>query len=209
MGSGAICRLLALLIPILAAPAVEGVAVLGNGEPAKARVVRIDTPPVLDGDLSDPVWQDIPPIGDFTQVEPVQEARATFQTEIRLAHDGRNLWVYIRCYDDEPEKIIATKLTRDSDFETDDRVTLLFDTFHDRRNGFMFQLTPLGARMDGLTEANREFQKEWDAIWNARARIDSQGWAVEVQIPFQSLNFDPEKSRWGFNSMRASDPASQ
>lgn len=177
-------------------------ALLGNGEEARAEVVRIYDAPRIDGNLEDPVWQQVPPIGGLTQFEPREAVPPTFQTEIRLAHDGKYLYAYIRCFDDDPSKIIATKLTRDSQFETDDRVTLLFDTFHDRRNGYMFQLTPTGARMDGLSEANRQFRREWDGIWDAKARIDSKGWAVEVRIPFQTLNFDPEKSTWGFNVLR-------
>jgi hypothetical protein len=193
---------IASLLILLGHPASAEEALMGDGQPARATVGRIDTPPRIDGRLDDAVWSRIEPIGDFTQVEPREGVAPTFQTEVRLAHDGRFIYIAARCWDDDPSAIIAKKLARDAELDSDDRVTFLFDTFHDRRNGFMFQVNANGARLDGLTESNRVFRREWDGIWDGKTAIDGEGWTAELRIPLQTLNFDPEGTTWGFNAMR-------
>src|SRR5690606_322503 len=44
--------------------------------------------------------------------------------------------------------------------------------------------------------------KAWDGIWTAAASRDELGWSAEIEIPFRTLNFDPELTRWGINFQR-------
>jgi hypothetical protein len=45
-------------------------------------------PIVLDGDLSDPAWQQATPITAFVQREPLEGAPGTMRTEARVAFDA-------------------------------------------------------------------------------------------------------------------------
>jgi hypothetical protein len=41
--------------------------------------------------------------------------------------------------------------------------------------------------------------RAWDGIWNGRVGRTDQGWTLEVEIPFRTVNFDPNGDTWGIN----------
>jgi len=165
---------------------------------------RIDTPPVIDGDLSDPVWQQGALIKDFVQIEPDAGQPATEPTEARIAYDARYIYFGVRCFDSEAARIVAPSVQRDSDLTYDDSIQVTLDTFHDRSNAFFFAVNPSGAQVDGqVRHEGEDISLEWDGLWTAVARRDSQGWMVEIAIPFKTLRFPrTEPQTWGFNMRR-------
>ncbi len=76
-------------------------------------------------------------------------------------------------------------------------------TFHDLRNGYIFMVNPNGARRDELISNNVKRNVNWDGVWQARCRVDQEGWKVEMAIPFKTLSFNPNNSTWGFNITRS------
>jgi hypothetical protein len=54
---------------------------------------------------------------------------------------------------------------------------------------------------DALLGVNGQ-NRQWDGIWDARARIGENGWTLEIAIPFRTLNFDPDSDTWGINFAR-------
>ena len=138
-----------------------------GGKP-RLKMTRTDQPPKIDGVLDDGEWSDAPLISNFTQEEPDECSNATEETYIRLLYDSNFLYVGIRAYDSEPERIVAKKMQRDVFLGSEDSVSVTLDTFHDQRNGYYFQINPLGARRDGLISADLEdegYKEEWDGIW--------------------------------------------
>ena len=159
-------------------------------------------PPVIDGKLDDQCWKDAVPLTNFTQVVPVEGAPATERTEVRIAYDHDHLYIAVRCFDREPDKIIATQMQRDNATDSDDQVKIAFDTFFRQRDGYFFTVNPAGARAEGLIENFSQENLLWDTVWEARTRIDADGWTAEIAIPFKSLSFDPQRDTWGFNIER-------
>jgi hypothetical protein len=146
----------------------------------------------IDGVLDEPGWSSVAPIGRLLQQEPNPESEPTEETEVRVLFDEDNLYFGILCRDREPSAIIATQLARDGEFDVDDRVVVLVDPFFDFRNGFFFEVNPLGARADGQVANNAEQRSlEWDGIWQAAARLTDQGWAAGSPVPFKTLRFKP------------------
>jgi len=185
-----------------AAPGVANSADCG-GYSTSIVVVRTDTPPVIDGVIDDEVWKNATPVVNFCQVEPIEGAHPSERTEFRLLYDSEHLYIGVRAWDREPEKLVARAMQRDGAITPDDRISIAIDTFHDRRNGYLFQINPNGARRDGLIIDSSEFRSEWDGIWRGESRIDDKGWTTEIALPTKSLNFDPGGSTWGFNILRA------
>ncbi len=157
----------------------------------------------LDGVLDEPAWASATPIGPLRQVDPTEGAAASEETEVRVLFDAGNLYVGINCRDTTPSAIVSTQLGRDADLDVDDRVTVVIDPFLDHKNGFFFVVNPAGARSDGqITNNAQELTYEWDAIWDARARLTDEGWVAEIAVPFKSLRFKPGQTTWGFNVER-------
>jgi hypothetical protein len=168
----------------------------------------------LDGVLDDSTWSSATPVGDFVQRDPDTGAPATEPTEVRLLYDADRLIIGARLRDTDPEGVLGNQMQRDQSFASDDRFIVTLDTFLDGRTGYIFQTNPLGALSDGLISASsdsnddsqREFgaavNQSWDGIWTVRVRRDDEGWSLEMELPFRTLNFDPGLSGWGVNFQR-------
>jgi hypothetical protein len=176
-----------------------------TSEPPVYSAARIDEAPVIDGNLDDPVWSTVPVISKFIQQLPDEGMPATERTEAKIAYDRQNLYFAVRCYDSEPDKIIANEMRRDvlSISTKDDNFAIFLDTFHDKRNAFFFIITPKGSMHDALSTDARQFNWDWDTVWDARTKIDDKGWTVEMVLPFKSLRYDVNQSKtWGINLRR-------
>ena len=172
-----------------------------RGQAPSARAVLVEEAPTIAGVLDDAVWARAEVIDGFTQVEPAFCVDGSFRTEMRILTDGDTLFVSLRAFDPEPDKIVANRMARSEIFFYDDGFNILLDTFHDRQNGFFFQVNPNGGRRDG-TFARERFEENWDGIWYADARIDELGWTAEVAIPFKTVGFRPGADDWGLNLSR-------
>ncbi len=168
----------------------------------------------LDGRLDEPFWQRADSGTGFVQRQPDPGDAATERTEVRVASDGKTLYLGIMAFDSDPSAIVAKEMRRDGEgggggfggsggaFRNDDSIGIVLDTFHDRRNAFYFETNPTGARADALIENEGNANFEWDGVWRAAAQITDQGWSVEIAIPFSTLRFDPETDSWGLNVRR-------
>lgn len=177
---------------------------LADGAPRKTfHVARTELPIVIDGILNEEAWANAQVADTFLQVNPSEGAPPTERTELRVLRDDENLYVAIRMYDSEPEKLIARQMVLDGDQRGDDRINLYIDTFNDQRNGYFFQTNPAGTRRDGLIENNSTFRTDWNGIWHAHANVDAQGWTAEFAIPFKTVAYaENEEGLWGFECER-------
>lgn len=162
-----------------------------------------ESPPLIDGRLDDPFWAGIAPIVDFVQAAPNAGAAPMRRTELLLAHDGARLFVAMRAFDAEPDRIVARTLRRDAEaIEAEDHVALVLDPQGNGRNGFVFRVNALGARRDGLVADGGVQRPEWDALWEAAATRDDKGWAAEFALPLAALAAPADGRAWGFNAER-------
>ena len=137
------------------------------------------------------------------QIQPTHGAAPTRRTEIQMVHDGRTLFVAIRAYDPAPKEIVARQMLRDADgIKYDDHVALVFDPEGRGRNGFVFRVNANGARRDSLVYDGVEERSDWDAIWNAEARIHDAGWSAELSIPLSAVGATNNEAPWKFNAER-------
>jgi hypothetical protein len=161
-----------------------------------------DEAPAIDGDLSDPVWAKARSLDSFWQATPNPGDAANERTLVRVLYDENNLYFGIYAYDSAPDLISVRAMARDGDIGTGDTVRIVLDPGMTRRNGYTFQLGPSGGRIDALLQNNTDNLEQWNAIWTARARVVSDGWIVEVAIPFRSLSYEPGQTDWGLELTR-------
>jgi len=101
--------------------------------------------PVLDGLATDAVWQRAMVIDDFAEVRPIELGTPRQRTEARVAYDARNLYVLVRAWDTAPDSIVGL-LSRRDDETSSDQITVLIDSYHDRRTGHGFVVNPPACR---------------------------------------------------------------
>ena len=166
------------------------------------KAVRVERGPALDGSLQEEVWRRAVPFTDFRMVFP-SEGDPTERTELRIVIDDANLYLGVYCYDSQPAKVCANSMAHDGDDEgeNDDIVKVLLDPFLDRRNAYIFFVNACGARSEGLAFGEHS-SLDWDGIWDARSRIQPDGWSCEIKIPFKTISFKPNLPHWGINVER-------
>ena len=168
------------------------------------RAVRIVEPLKIDGRLDERYYAEIPAITDFVQQEPQEGDPATEKTEAWVFFDDRNIYVAARCWDSHPEREIANEMRRDSNnIILNESFTMIFDTFHDKRNGLFFQTNSLGALRDAMSTDEANQNTDWNTVWDVRTNRSDTGWTVEFVIPFKSLRYGPGREQtWGINLRR-------
>jgi hypothetical protein len=157
----------------------------------------------LDGRLDEDAYARVGPLTDFLQQEPREGQPATEKTEAWILFDDTTLFVAARCWDSQPEREVANELRRDNgNILGNENLTFVIDTFHDRRNGYLFQTNPLGALRD-MTVTDDLQNSAWNGIWYVKTGRFAQGWTVEVAIPFKTLRYRGSGPQtWGLNLRR-------
>jgi hypothetical protein len=166
------------------------------------QAVKIDTPPHIDGNVMEELWDKAYVVSDFYQREPNLGAPVSQKTEFLVCYDEQNIYFAVKCWDD-PQKITAKEMARDVSLGNDDRIQIILDTYLDKRNGYWFQIGPRGSIGDALISENGAvFNKEWDGLWTGKASIKDYGWEAEVAIPFKSMGFNKSNTQWGIKYIR-------
>jgi hypothetical protein len=193
---------LAVYSPMHALILAAALFVQATTSPASLRAHRADTPPTIDGRLDERVWQSAEVATDFHQYEPTEGAVATERTEVRVLYDNSSLFVGVRLFDKEPNKIV-TRLSRRDDDPDADRMTFYVDALHDHLTGASFEVSAAGAQRDSIISNDINTDSSWDAVWDAKVSIDDEGWNVEMRIPLSQLRFlKADRQTWGFNVER-------
>ena len=178
----------------------------GRKYPARVyRTVRLKTdPPVIDGRFDDSAWQEGEWSGGYTQQIPVEGAKPSQPTELKILYDDRNVYVAIRAYDDPA--LVHRYPGRRDDFGNFavDIVGICFDSYNDKRAGFEFDLTAGGGKIDlVLGNGETEWDTTWDAVWDGKVAHDDKGWTAEFRIPLNQLRFGPQEEQvWGLHAWR-------
>lgn len=163
---------------------------------------RVSRPPKLEDFLNGTPREAEARVSDFRQREPGDGVPASQPTEAYLSYDDKNLYVVFVCKD-QPDKIRA-RLAKREDITSDDRVAIVFDTFHDRRRAYLFLANPLGIQSDAIVTEGQDDDYSFDTLWHSEGRLLPDGFIVWMAIPFRSLRFPRVSGQtWGIALGRA------
>jgi hypothetical protein len=159
-------------------------------------------PPVIDGKLDDPVWAKVPWAGDFIQRNPYEGKEPTQATAFKILYDERNIYIAVKAYDNEPDKI-ERRMSRRDDLEGD-WIEVHLDSYFDHRTAFCFMVNASGVKGDlVISDDGDDRDDTWDPIWYVKAGTDEQGWSAEMRIPLSQLRFGKKPNQiWGLQVIR-------
>ena len=157
---------------------------------------------VVDGLLDDEAWDQVEWGGDFIGHEPEYLAEPSQETQFKILYDAKFLYIGIRAFDTEPEKIVKRMSRRDG-FDGD-WVEINIDSYYDQRTAFSFTSSVSGVKGDEYISNNgNNWDSTWDPIWYLRTSIDEKGWIAELKIPLSQLRFaNKEEHIWGIQLTR-------
>jgi hypothetical protein len=199
---------------------------LGAGEALWAQTrptlqaVPLAAAPQIDGEvLAEALWLDVPFATGFVQTRPTVGQAASERSEVRIGFTDDTLYVAVVCFDRDPKAIIVADSRRDAPLRDTDSIQLIFDTFRDGQNGFVFGTNPAGIEYDGQVinggsglfgggarqqgGSNAGLNLNWDGAWHVATTIHDQGWSAELAIPWSTLRYPKGGDQtWGLNIQR-------
>ena len=182
-------RILTALVFVLFATSSSSLAQDSRGTPIE--LVRVRQPIVVDGVMNDEGWRDAPVL-PAVMYTPVFNGQPTQRTEMRVVYDEANLYIGGWFYDSDPKGIRINSLYRDR-WNGDDTLAIYIDAFNDNQNAKWFGITPAGMRFDALvSDDGNTLNDNWDGFWTGSTTVTSDGWFVEVRIPFSTLGFQAD-----------------
>lgn len=156
-----------------------------------AQVSRTDSPPRIDGLIDDDCWKGVEPVSGFFQFDPVNGAKASEETHVWMVYDQKNIYFAFLMKDSNPDKIWA-ELTPRNEYENNDSITVILDTYNDKRTSIRFTVNPRGVQKNSV-----------ETIWKSGAVVREDGWTAEMAVPFKSLRFSSQDDQvWGINFER-------
>ena len=163
----------------------------------------IDNPITLDAELSEDEWKNTEGASGFWQYFPLDSIQAKQQATIKFLFDDDNLYVGIKVNALANDFIIPS-LRRDFSAGGSDNITLLFDTFNDGTNAFIFGTNPYGIKREMLLSGGgselRGFTMAWDTKWKCKTAIKEDHYIAEMIIPLSAFKYREGETKWRFNS---------
>lgn len=179
---------------VLPKPKIEVPSAETNSTVPKLPAVRLSKAPIIDGVLNPEEW------GESVKAGPLKD-RFTGQiprdqTFVYIGYDDKNLYVGWKCFDAEPAKIVGREVMPNSRFEGEDTVTLDINTFGTKSWDQLseFIVNSLGTQTERIA-GGRAGKREWRGDWQAKTKIDADGWTCEIAIPWTMLNY-PAKEKF-------------
>nr|WP_297918282.1 DUF5916 domain-containing protein [uncultured Allomuricauda sp.] len=174
--------------------------------PSKTFVVKyIDQAIKIDAILDEPIWETAESAHDFQQYFPSDSILAEQQTDIKMLYSATTLYIGIKVNTEGSDYVIPS-LQRDFRAGGNDNISLLFDTFNDGTNAFLFGMNPYGVRREALISNGGTslsgFTTSWDVKWRGESKIYDGYYVCEMAIPLTSFKFKQGETKWRFNSYR-------
>ena len=176
-----------------------------GGEAASRRVataIPVGEAPMIDGLLNEGAWLKAIPLDGFTQADPFEGEPASQRTEVRILFDANAIYVGAILYDTDPSQIVTTDTRRDANLGEMDSFQIIFDTYRDQQNGFVFGTNALGVQYDAQVRDQGNASNTWDGSWEVKTNLTASGWTAEFRIPLRTLRYGPAPQTWGVNAYR-------
>jgi len=140
-------------------------------------------------------------ISQFVQREPNEGAKPSEETEVGILFDKNNFYFGVRCFDSEPDKIIAREMRRDAIVDNDDFFEIILGTYRDNRSGYYFVANSKASKRDAVfASEGHDYNPAWDGVWTCKSHKDKKGWYLEIAIPWKTMRFAEQDSAvWSVN----------
>jgi hypothetical protein len=119
-----------------------------------------------------------------------------------VLYDNDNIYLFVRAYDTEPDKISKIMSRRDN--FNGDMIFVEVDSHFDKQTDFLFCASASGAKSDAaISDDGMSEDDNWNPIWYMKTSIDDKGWCAEMKIPLSQLRFGKKDEQiWGLQVTR-------
>ena len=157
---------------------------------------------VIDGVLNEQAWFDEAAVSDFMMCNPFESLCAQVRTDVKMSYDDKFIYISAECFLKEPGAFVVESMKRDFAFGVNDNFLVFIDTFEDKTTGFAFGANAAGAQWDGQMSEGAKVNLNWDNKWESATTYKKDSWIFEAAIPFKSIRYKDNITRWGINFSR-------
>ncbi len=162
-------------------------------------ITKATGPIIIDGDLSDPAWKNATRVDQWYETNPGENSEPKVKSVGYLAYDERYFYAGFEFFDPDPSKIQGPYNDRDHiGGNTDDYGGVILDTRNDGKTAILFLVNPRNIQYDAVSDdSTGNEDSSPDFFWDSATRINSNGWTLEIRIPFSSLRYKGSAPEWG------------
>jgi hypothetical protein len=186
--------------------------ITSQNSPKSFTVKFIDEKLKIDGVLDEVAWEKAESANNFQQYFPSDSILAAQQTDIKILYNETTLYVGITVYTSGNDYVIPS-LQRDFRAGGNDNISVMFDTFNDGTNAFLFGSNPYGVRREALISGGGSnlngFTTSWDVKWRGESKIYDGYYISEWAIPLTSFKFKEGETKWRMNTYRFDTQANE
>lgn len=173
-------------------------------QPKTFTALKAAEPVKVDGELNEPVWDNVMPITGFAEWKPnngVIEDSST-QTTVYIFYSDRAVYIGGHCRERIKDSV-STELVARDEGGVNDLIEVVVDTYNDKINGFAFYVNPNGGQIDSRYSGSELEDRAWNSVWESASLIKNDGWHFEMKIPYSCLRFNRKPIQdWGLNIVR-------
>ncbi len=181
------------------------IPLLSQNQEKSFTVKFVTETPKIDGVLDEAFWETAESAKDFQQFFPSDSVLAENQSEVKMVVSETHLYIGL-IVKSVGDNWITPSLKRDFRASTGDSMSLVFDTFNDGTNAFLFGINPYGVRREVLISGGgqdlRGFNTSWDVKWKGESKIYGDYYTSEMAIPLTSFKFKEGETKWRFQCYR-------
>lgn len=158
----------------------------------------------IDGILNEDIWSKLEVAKDFVMFKPGNgnPEPNNKKTEVKISYTEEAIYIAAYLFDDQVSSIPMEFTTRDN-FGQADYFLVTLNPNNDGQNDVFFVVFSTGAQADAKLNPNGNDDFSWNAVWESAVKINNDGWAVEMKIPYAALRFPNQTEQtWGINFLR-------
>ncbi len=164
---------------------------LSFGQEKSLKASRVINKMTIDGFATEEQWKTAEIASNFLEQNPTEGNKPRFKTEVKVLYDNSNIYVLGYCYDSSPDSILAQLGERDDELNSDG-FSFSIDTYNKMLDAFTFSVAASGVQSD-----SRISDPSFNAVWQSAVQIVSDGWIVEMRIPYYAIRFpNGDKQVW-------------
>ena len=189
----------------------------GRGSQIHVSPPRLETAIVVDGVLDESAWQQAARLTDFSQDAPVDGRPADEATDVLVLYTPTAIYFGVKAHA-AAGAVHATLANRDK-IDSDDSIHIFLNRFNDDSRRRWCSASTRSNQADGalvegsniwrrrvlhrIAERTRGHRSHARLRVPLEGRVTDEGYEVEIEIPFKTLRFPPDRvQRWGINVVR-------
>lgn len=185
------------------AEALVNPASVREGKKPWTQATRIDTKPVIDGEPTEPFWQNRV---RFRNTVFLDSSKNLQETEFVVAYDDQALYFAARCVEPQPSQISKRFDKDDSSVWANDCLIIYLDPKLEYKSYYQLIFNVQGTKWDGTGSSGGHANAGGLNAKNVerRAVVKDDAWQIEIVIPFSDLKWSvPSPGQvWGLGFQR-------